>query len=71
MDLAFFGDFDYFFLGGLRVTILQIEENRIIEKDAVLWDYRDVLAEGIKLEFSNILSIDKDLTFRWVKDSEE
>lgn len=71
MDPAYLGYLLNLLPRGIRVPVLQVVEDRVIEKDAILRYDANVLPKAIECEVFQVLAVDLNGTFVRIKQSEE
>ena len=71
VDFALLGDFDDLGHGGVGVSVLQVEEDGVVEQNSVLRDDADVLAEAFDFQPFQILPINSDFSRIGIIDAEQ
>jgi len=61
VDLAALCNFDYLVEGGIWVSVLEVEQDSVVEENAILRDHCDVFAETVELKIFQVLPVNENI----------
>jgi len=70
VDTALPTDVLDFLDGSVRVSVLEVEQQGVVEQNTVLRDNTNVFPERVQGQILNILTVNEDLTTRRIVDTE-
>ena len=60
---------DHVFAGCAQVSVRDVIENAVVEQNAILRDYADLLPKAAQGHPADILSVYSDFARRWIKEA--